>query len=123
MADTRKEQAEIVQKGWGSETVFANNGEYCGKLLNFKQGSKGSMHFHILKDETWYIAKGKVSLSWIDPKNGKQHWEILSVGDVVRNRRGQPHQVEALEDSVIFEVSTPHFDDDSYRVAPGDSQR
>ena len=36
---------------------------------------------------------------------------------------GQPHQMLALtEGATIFEVSTQHFDTDSYRVKPGSSQ-
>ncbi len=36
---------------------------------------------------------------------------------------GQPHQMLALtEGATIFEVSTQHFDSDSYRVMPGSSQ-
>ena len=30
----------LVEKGWGSETIFATNELYCGKLLNFNQGKK-----------------------------------------------------------------------------------
>ena len=78
------------------------------------------MHFHLLKDETWYIAKGKIKFTWIDTKDGTQQSKILSVGDVVHNRRGQPHQIEAIEESIIFEVSTQHFDEDTYRVESGD---
>jgi quercetin dioxygenase-like cupin family protein len=117
-----KTTGDIVPKGWGSEIIFANNEKYCGKLLNFTAGKKFSMHYHLLKDETWYVAKGKLKLIWIDPSNAKQYWEVLQVGDVVRNFPGHPHQIEAIEDSTIFEVSTQHFDHDSYRVFPGDSQ-
>ena len=46
----------------------------------------------------------------------------IKVGDVVRQRVGQPHQLEALTDGVVFEVSTHHEDSDSYRVLKGDSQ-
>jgi hypothetical protein len=42
---------------------------------------------------------------------------------VVRQRPGQPHQLESLTYGRIFEVSTHHEDSDSYRVLPGDSQR
>ena len=35
---------------------------------------------------------------------------------------GQPHQMLALEEgSCIFEVSTQHFDEDSYRIRIGDT--
>ena len=123
MGNSKKLKVEVVQKGWGNEVIFANNEKYCGKLLNFKSGSKFSMHYHIAKDETWYVAKGTFVLYWIDPKTAEQHSETIGVGDVIRNYPGHPHQLEALEDSTIFEVSTQHFDHDSYRVSPGDSQR
>jgi quercetin dioxygenase-like cupin family protein len=46
--------------------------------------------------------------------------QFLYQGDTVTIERGEPHQLEALEDSEIFEVSTQHFDDDSYRIYKGD---
>ena len=119
---TKKEQAEIVQKGWGSEGIFANNEMYCGKLLRFNKGARFSMHFHMKKDETWYLAEGTIRLNWIDTKDASKRSEVVRVGEVIRNRPGEPHQVEALSDAVIFEVSTTHFDEDSYRVERGDSQ-
>lgn len=48
--------------------------------------------------------------------------ETLGVGDTITNEVGEPHQIIALEEGDIFEVSTPHFDSDSYRVGKGDSQ-
>ena len=121
--NSKKLQSEFVSKGWGSEIIFANNEKYCGKLLNFTAGKKFSMHYHLLKDETWYVAKGSFLLHWIDPVTAAIHTERLAVGDVIHNLPGYPHQLEALEDATIFEVSTQHFDNDSYRVVPGDSQR
>lgn len=117
-----RNKLEYVKKGWGHELIIENNELYCGKLLCFNKGAKFSMHFHMNKDETWYVNEGSINLNWIDTSNAEIHTETLGVGDVWRNKPGEPHQVEALEDSVIFEVSTQHFDEDSYRVMPGDSQ-
>lgn len=111
---------EIVEKGWGREVIFANNSEYCGKLLQFKEGKKFSMHFHIKKKETWHVTKGRFIFSYIETDAGTTKTEFLYMGDTVTIERGQPHQLEALEDSEIFEVSTQHFDDDSYRIYKGD---
>ena len=122
MMNSKKLQSEFVPKGWGNEIIFANNDKYCGKLLNFTAGKKFSMHYHLLKDETWYVAKGSFLLHWIDTATATTHTESLSVGDVIHNLPGYPHQLEALEDATIFEVSTQHFNEDSYRVLPGDSQ-
>jgi len=117
---SKKNTSQIVEKGWGKEIIFANNSEYCGKILCFNKGKKFSMHFHLKKKETWYVAKGKFLLHWIETENGKMHTEYLNVGDVITNERGEPHQVKALEDSELFEVSTNHMDEDSYRVWKGD---
>ena len=112
-----------VPKGWGSELIIENNEKYCGKLLRFKKGCKFSMHYHMAKDETWYVNEGHFLYRWIDTNNADIHEVKLSPGDVVRQLPGQPHQIVAESDGVIFEVSTHHDDDDSYRVMPGDSQR
>jgi quercetin dioxygenase-like cupin family protein len=116
---TKKTACEIVEKGWGKEIIFANNSEYCGKILCFNKGKKFSMHYHLLKKETWYVAKGRFLSHWIETTTGTRHTEYLEMGDVITNERGEPHQLYALEDSELFEVSTPHFDSDSYRIVKG----
>ena len=112
-----------VPKGWGEELIIENNEMYCGKLLIFKKGCKFSMHYHLIKDETWYVDKGEFLYRWIDTETAEVIEQNLKVGDVVRQRVGQPHQIMAITDGTIFEVSTQHFDDDSYRVFKGDSQK
>ena len=109
-----------VPKGWGHETIFVNNEFYCGKLLVFKKGCKFSMHYHMIKDETWYVNEGEFIYRWIDIEIGETKETILKVGDSVRQFPGMPHQLEALTDGVVFEVSTQHFDSDSYRIWKGD---
>jgi len=112
-----------VPKGWGEELIIENNELYCGKLLIFKKGCKFSMHYHMIKDETWYVDKGIFIYRWIDTETADLKEQTLTSGDIVRQQPGQPHQLEALEDGVVFEVSTQHFDSDSYRVWKGDSQK
>jgi quercetin dioxygenase-like cupin family protein len=109
-----------VPKGWGHEVIFENNELYCGKLLVFKKGCKFSMHYHMIKDETWYVDKGEFIYRWIDTEKGEVQERYLKVGDTVRQLPGQPHQLEALTEGTIFEVSTEHFDSDSHRVWLGD---
>lgn len=114
----------IVNKAWGREVIFANNEMYCGKLLiHDKAGSKGSMHFHMKKHETFYVQKGMFKIHWIEPHDASRHEHIIREGDTWENPPGHMHQIEAMEDdSVIIEVSTTHHDNDSYRVLPGDGQ-
>ena len=116
---SKKQEVEIVPKGWGKEIIFVNNEEYCGKLLCFDAGKKFSMHYHLQKKETWYVSKGKFILVWIEPQSGVTYCEYLNKGEVITNERGAPHQLIALEDSEVFEVSTRHYDSDSYRIWKG----
>jgi quercetin dioxygenase-like cupin family protein len=118
-AKTKKLPVEIVPKGWGKEIIFVNNDEYCGKLLCFEKDKKFSMHYHIKKKETWYVSKGSFILIWVETDTGTTHTEYLKVGDVITNERGEPHQLIALEDSEVFEVSTKHYDEDSFRMWKG----
>ena len=112
-----------IPKGWGKEMIITNNQLYCGKILMFKKGCKFSMHYHLIKDETWFIAEGEFLYRWIDTETADIYEEELKPGDVVRQLPGQPHQLMAHTDGSIIEVSTEHFDDDSYRVSKGDSQQ
>lgn len=117
--NSKKSQIEIVPKGWGKEIIFVNNDEYCGKILCFEKDKKFSMHYHLKKKETWYVAKGRLILIWVETDSGTTHTEYLNVGDVITNERGEPHQLIALEDSEVFEVSTKHYDEDSFRMWKG----
>jgi len=117
--ETKKQTAEIVPKGWGKEIIFVNTDEYCGKILCFDKGKRFSMHYHLLKKETWYVIKGRFILNWIETTTGTSYSEYLNVGDIITNERGEPHQLVALEESEILEVSTKHYDTDSYRIYKG----
>ena len=110
-----------VEKAWGHEIIFENNEKYCGKLLVFKKGRKFSMHYHMIKDETWYVQEGEFIYTWIDTEKAEPQSQHLFPGDAVRVPPGHPHQLEAVTDATMFEVSTEHFDYDSYRVWKGDT--
>lgn len=112
---------KFVPKGWGFEKWIVNNEEYCGKLLYFAKGKKCSWHYHVLKDETFYIQSGKILLKYGDSDDMAFAQEIvLERGDNFHVYRGLRHQMYALEDTELFEFSTQHFDSDSYRVEKGD---
>ena len=112
----------FVKKGWGNELIWATNDKYCGKLMRFNEGAKFSMHFHSVKDETWYVMSGKFVVKTIDTKNATIKQAPLSEGDVWRNEPLYPHQLICIEAGTIIEVSTPDSVEDNYRVMPGDSQ-
>ena len=109
-------------KGWGDELWITNNEKYCGKILRFKKGSAFSMHYHIRKEETWCVTQGKLKLEYFDLEKAERLEKELAEGDVVHLKPCIPHKLTALEDAHVFEVSTQHFNEDSYRVEKGASQ-
>jgi mannose-6-phosphate isomerase-like protein (cupin superfamily) len=114
-------------KAWGYERWICNTPKYCGKILHFSKNAKFSMHFHMIKDETWYVNYGKFIYRYIDTDTADVKEKIINKGDVVHIPPGLPHQLENIggddgEEGEIFEVSTEHFENDSYRVMKGDSQ-
>lgn len=119
----KKDSATVHQKGWGHEIWIANHEKYCGKILHFNAGAEFSMHYHMLKHETFYVLKGKLELRCYDLTDATKHEGIISVGDVIVIPAGNPHKLIALEESDIIEISTQHFESDSYRVQPGNSQK
>jgi len=114
---------EIHKKGWGYEMWIANNDRYCGKVLHFNKGARFSFHYHMLKHETWAILDGKVELRTFDLTKAEAIVNVYGKGTVIEVPPGQPHQIIALEETDVFEVSTPHYEQDSYRIAKGDSQK
>jgi len=67
---------------------------------------------HARKDESVYVFSGAVRLISADEGDPtRQRIYILKAGMAVRIPPGTVHQVEALEDTVLFETSTPVFDD------------
>jgi mannose-6-phosphate isomerase-like protein (cupin superfamily) len=112
---------DIHKKGWGYENWIVNKSEYCGKLLFFKKGKKCSWHYHKLKDETFFIGSGCIKLYYGDDDDiTKSHTVILSKGCKFHIYPGLRHQMLALEDTELYEFSTEHFEEDSYRVIKGD---
>lgn len=111
-----------VPKGWGSEVIWASNDLYCGKLMNFNVGAKFSMHFHVTKDETWYVLSGKFKVITINTKDATRAEQILNVGDTWHNPPLLPHQLVCIEEGTIIETSTADSVEDNYRVEAGDSQ-
>ena len=116
--DIKIQTPKRVEKKWGHELWIHNDSQYCGKLLVFtNSGNKFSMHYHMLKNETWYVQEGAFQFDWIDTESAERCYTQLQKGDVVYIEKGLPHQLTALSDnSTVFEVSTEHFDEDSYRI-------
>jgi quercetin dioxygenase-like cupin family protein len=115
------EEIKFVSKGCGYEKWIVNKPEYCGKILFFAKGKKCSWHYHQIKDEVFYVNKGKLEVFYSydnDLSDAKK--VVLEEGDNFHVGVGMRHQMKALEDTQMFEFSTQHFDSDSYRIIEGD---
>ena len=111
---------EIVPKGWGHEKIIHNSNGYCGKILCFNKGKKCSYHYHKIKDEHFYCV-GRILLKYGWSDNLSEATEIvLETGDDFHVPVGLRHQMEALEDTQLFEFSTEDDPLDSIRVIKGD---
>ena len=112
---------KFVPKGWGFEKWIVNNEEYCGKLLYFAKGKRCSWHYHVLKDEVFYLQSGEMIVKYSDDDDIETAQElVLKPGDNFPVYRGLRHQMIATQDSELFEFSTQHFDSDSHRIQKGD---
>ena len=112
-----------IEKGWGSEEIWASTPFYCGKMLQFNTGAKFSMHFHRIKRETWYVLSGVFEVDKINTKDASIITYYLLQGDVLTNEVLEPHRIRCIKEGTIIEVSTADDPNDNYRVMPGDSQK
>lgn len=103
-------KVEIKPKPWGREIWFAHTENYAGKVLEIKKGHRYSLQYHEKKRETQFIYKGKVKLTFGQDQNDLKE-KILNAGDKIEVHPYTIHRLEALEDSEVFEVSTPDLDD------------
>ena len=103
-------ETQIKVKPWGREIWFAHNDKYAGKILELTKGHRFSLQYHEIKEETQYLYAGKVRFSYGMDKDNLTD-VILNPGDKLDITPGMIHRAEALEDSQIFEVSTPELDD------------
>jgi mannose-6-phosphate isomerase len=100
-----------VEKPWGWELIWAHAEAYVGKILFIRAGQSLSLQFHREKDESWYVESGRAKLELGDSGDAVLNTEVIAAGATFRFRPGTVHRVTALEDTTIFEVSTPQLDD------------
>ena len=84
------------------------NREYCKKLLIVLPGQAHPLHHHKKKEETFHVLHGTLLLE-ID---GKQ--KILYPGDIEVIQRGVSHRFWSEEGAIFEEISSTHFNDDSF---------
>ena len=98
-----------VDKPWGHEIRWAITDRYLGKILHVNKGEALSLQYHERKDECILIVKGAIDFE--HGRGGELKKERMKVGDTVHITPGTRHRMTAVEDTDIFEVSTPEIED------------
>ena len=99
-----------TEKPWGYEILFALTAKYAGKQIFVKKGHRLSLQYHSSKDESMFIQQGKVLME-IEYPRGKSDKITLEPGNCIHLPPYTRHRLQAIEDTILFEVSTPELDD------------
>jgi mannose-6-phosphate isomerase len=99
-----------VPKPWGHETIWAQSDRYVGKILHINAGQELSVQYHNKKDETAYLLSGEIVYRVRSDADLLEDVR-LRIGESFRITPGTVHQMVALTDCDVLEVSTPELDD------------
>ena len=100
-----------VPKPWGHETIWAHTERYVGKILHINAGHELSVQYHNRKDETVYLLWGEIIYRVQREGDDILDDVQLNVGESFRIAPGTIHQMIAVTDCDVLEVSTPEVDD------------
>lgn len=101
----------LVTKPWGYEKIWAWSERYVGKILHINAGQELSVQYHNKKDETAYLLSGEIV--YRVQRSGEDELDDvrLEVGESFRIVPGTIHQMIAVTDCDVLEVSTPELND------------
>jgi mannose-6-phosphate isomerase-like protein (cupin superfamily) len=103
-------EEQKVDKPWGYELRWAITDRYLGKVLHINKGEALSLQYHERKDEYLYLLTGAIDME-LGRDDGKLTTHRMKAGDTLHITPGTRHRMTAVEDTDIFEVSTPEIDD------------
>src|SRR6266542_3475889 len=82
--------------------------QYCGKFLFLFEDQRCPLHHHNIKDETFFIVKGQVSME----ADGTSF--VMQPGDTYKMRPGVDHTFAAIDGpALVLEVSLPSIEHDN----------
>lgn len=122
--------AKRFDKPWGYEIhwVPAEGMPYMGKVIHVNAGARLSLQVHDVKQESFFLMKGKAAVMWEDNKGELMQTELQpGVGYTVDV--GQKHRLVGITDCDVIEVSTPEagttwrLEDDYARPHETEEQR
>ena len=99
-----------TEKPWGYELLWAHADVYVGKLIFVKKGHRLSLQYHKKKDETLYVHEGRAVFE-VTGADGQTVRHDAAPGFRIHFAPYTRHRIAAVEDTVLFEVSTTELDD------------
>ena len=100
----------IIEKPWGREEVIEINDRYMVKRLTMHKGHRCSLQYHHHKKETIYVLQGRLRV-WTGPNPQDLAAQVFGSDQGLTIEPGVIHRMEALEDCVYLESSTPEMED------------
>jgi len=100
----------IINKPWGKEEVIEINDRYMVRKLTMYKGHRCSLQYHNIKRETVYVLEGRLRILH-GANKANLTTRIFEHGETITLNPGTIHRMEAVEDSVYLEASTPEMDD------------
>ena len=98
-----------VDKPWGYELRWAITSRYVGKVIHVDAGHALSLQYHEVKEETILLWNGRIKFEI--ERDGQRVTQEMTPGQSIHITPGTVHRMTAIEDSDIFEVSTPELQD------------
>jgi sialic acid synthase SpsE/mannose-6-phosphate isomerase-like protein (cupin superfamily) len=93
---------------FGAVIVDCVNREYCKKIIAVLPRQKHPYHYHKKKEETFQLLYGDLAIE----VDGNQI--VLHPGDTLLVQPGVWHKFHSLEGAIFEEISTTHYNDDSF---------
>jgi len=93
---------------FGCVIIDCVNRQYCKKLIVLLPRQKHPYHYHEKKEETFQLLYGDIEVEL----NGQRH--KLMPGDTILVVAGVWHKFHTLDGCIFEEVSTTHYNDDSF---------
>lgn len=100
----------VIKKPWGQEEVVEINDKYMVKKLTMWKGHRCSLQYHNVKQETIFVLSGKLKI-YTGPFKENLSFEIYGPNESITILPGIIHRMEAFEDTIYLEASTPEMQD------------
>lgn len=93
---------------FGAVIIDCINRNYCKKIIVLLPRQQHPYHYHKIKEETFQLLSGDMDIELQGNKTQMQ------VGDTFLVKPGQWHKFNTLAGAILEEVSTTHYDNDSF---------